>query len=184
MVAAIAGQAVPRRKVVETHAVGLLFVARRTPVEVRKRRPIVADAEAQVVVVELGGRLTDDACGLDAAGLIERSEACWGYAVAEVMLHAANGVGDLRWEVDLFRLLYGWAVAAFDDNTLVIGALLLCAQRGGKNKQGGYSEYLFHGNQSLMSITISSSSCCGAGCSAATMASSFWRATPTRSSPS
>ena len=67
----VVGNGAPREVVVQAYAVGLLAVACRAPVEVGQGRGVVAHTEAQVVVVEFGGRLTDDAGGLDARRLVD-----------------------------------------------------------------------------------------------------------------
>ena len=135
--APVVGDAAPGGEVVEAHAVGLLLVAGGAPVEVGQRGPVVAHTQTQVVVVELGGGLADNAGGLDSGRLVERLEAprrC--HLVAEHVVHAADGVGDADGEVEFIGLHDDRAIGALHQHTLVVYILFLCLCGGACQQQG------------------------------------------------
>ena len=110
---------------VDADAVGLLGIARGGPIEVGQGRPVVAHAEAEIVVVEFGGGLADDAGGLDAGRLVEGAETCGVMVVEGSGLHAVMVSVMSVGKIIFLSLLDDRAVGAPDEDALVVGAVVL-----------------------------------------------------------
>ena len=117
----VAGDGAPGGAVVEADAVGLQGVFGGGPVKVEERAPVVANTEADVVVVELGGALTLELSGGDASRLIagmgvHRVGGIDGVAVG--VWREGHGVGYLRGEEYLLGRVDHRAVGATDEHAL------------------------------------------------------------------